>query len=35
LNPVVLLPESSLELGEEAQCTVACHELLHVRGMTG
>ena len=31
LAPVVLLPESFLELGEEAQCGVACHELLHVR----
>ncbi len=31
LTPVVLLPESFLTLGEEAQCGVACHELLHVR----
>ncbi|HJT86798.1 MAG TPA: M56 family metallopeptidase, partial [Bryobacteraceae bacterium] len=31
LAPVVLLPESFLELDEEAQCGVACHELLHVR----
>jgi hypothetical protein len=31
LAPVVLLPESFLDLGEEAQCGVACHELLHVR----
>ena len=31
LAPVVLLPESFLALGEEAQCGVVCHELLHVR----
>jgi beta-lactamase regulating signal transducer with metallopeptidase domain len=31
LTPVVLLPESFLALGEEAQCAIACHELLHVR----
>jgi len=31
LCPVVLLPESIAELGDEAQCGVACHELLHVR----
>ncbi len=31
LTPVVLLPESFLALGEEAQCGIACHELLHVR----
>jgi hypothetical protein len=31
LAPVVLLPESFLTLGEEAQCGIACHELLHVR----
>jgi beta-lactamase regulating signal transducer with metallopeptidase domain len=31
LTPVVLLPESFLDLDEEAQCGVACHELLHVR----
>lgn len=31
LAPVVLLPESFLALGEEAQCSIACHELLHVR----
>ena len=31
LTPVVLLPESFLTLGEEAQCAIACHELLHVR----
>ncbi len=31
LTPVVLLPESFLDLAEEAQCGVACHELLHVR----
>ncbi len=31
LAPVVLLPESFLALGEEAQCGIACHELLHVR----
>lgn len=31
LTPVVLLPESFLALAEEAQCGVACHELLHVR----
>jgi len=31
LAPVVLLPESFRELGEEAQCGIACHELLHVR----
>ena len=31
LAPVVLLPESFLALGEEAQCGIACHELLHIR----
>lgn len=31
LAPVVLLPESFLNLDEEAQCGIACHELLHVR----
>ncbi len=31
LAPVVLLPESFLTLGEEAQCGIACHELLHIR----
>ncbi len=31
LAPVVLLPTSILQLGEEAQCGIACHELLHVR----
>lgn len=31
LCPVVLLPDSFRQLGEEAQCGVACHELLHVR----
>ena len=31
LAPVVLLPESFLPLAEEAQCGIACHELLHVR----
>jgi beta-lactamase regulating signal transducer with metallopeptidase domain len=31
LTPVVLLPESFLEMAEESQCGVACHELLHVR----
>ncbi|HLK68829.1 MAG TPA: M56 family metallopeptidase [Bryobacteraceae bacterium] len=31
LAPVVLLPEVFLALGEEAQCGIACHELLHVR----
>jgi hypothetical protein len=31
LAPVVILPESFLALGEEAQCAVACHELLHAR----
>jgi hypothetical protein len=31
LAPVVLLPESFLSLDEEAQCGIACHELLHVR----
>jgi len=31
LHPVVMLPESFLALGEEAQCGIACHELLHVR----
>jgi len=31
LTPVVLLPESFLSLDEEAQCGIACHELLHVR----
>jgi beta-lactamase regulating signal transducer with metallopeptidase domain len=30
LTPVVLLPESFLALGEEAQCAIVCHELLHV-----
>ncbi len=31
LAPVVLLPASFLALDEEAQCGIACHELLHVR----
>jgi beta-lactamase regulating signal transducer with metallopeptidase domain len=31
LAPVVLLPECFLALDEEAQCAIACHELLHVR----
>jgi beta-lactamase regulating signal transducer with metallopeptidase domain len=31
LTPVVLLPETFLALAEEAQCGIACHELLHVR----
>jgi TonB family protein len=31
LRPVILLPESFLELDEEAQCSILCHELLHVR----
>ena len=31
LAPVVLLPASFLKLNEEAQCGIACHELLHVR----
>ncbi|HEX7958341.1 MAG TPA: M56 family metallopeptidase [Terriglobales bacterium] len=31
LNPLVLLPQMFLDLNDEAQCTVACHELLHVR----
>ncbi len=31
LTPVVLLPETFLSLAEDAQCGVACHELLHVR----
>src|SRR6185437_7749860 len=31
LSPVVLLPHAFLSLGEEAQCGIACHELLHVK----
>lgn len=31
LAPVVLLPDSFLSLGDEAQCGIVCHELLHVR----
>ncbi len=31
LAPVVLLPVSFLDMDEEAQCGIACHELLHVR----
>jgi beta-lactamase regulating signal transducer with metallopeptidase domain len=31
LTPVVLLPESFLSFDDEAQCGIACHELLHVR----
>jgi hypothetical protein len=31
LAPVVLLPAAFLTLNEEAQCGIACHELLHVR----
>ena len=31
LAPVILLPASFLALGEEAQCGIASHELLHVR----
>jgi TonB family protein len=30
-RPVILLPVSFLELGEEAQSSIVCHELLHVR----
>jgi TonB family protein len=30
-HPIVLLPESFRALGEEAQCAIVCHELLHVR----
>jgi TonB family protein len=30
-HPVVLLPESFPALGEEAQCGIVCHELLHAR----
>jgi TonB family protein len=31
LRPVILLPESFLELDDEAQSGIVCHELLHVR----
>src|SRR5262249_40899504 len=31
LRPVVLIPESFLSLDAEAQCGIACHELVHVR----
>lgn len=31
LTPVVLMPESFLSFEEDAQCGVACHELIHVR----
>jgi beta-lactamase regulating signal transducer with metallopeptidase domain len=31
LAPVVLLPQSFLALGDEAQCGIACHELLHIQ----
>jgi beta-lactamase regulating signal transducer with metallopeptidase domain len=31
LAPVVLLPECFLSLEQEAQCAIACHEMLHVR----
>lgn len=31
LFPVIVLPEKFLALPEEAQCGIACHELLHVR----
>jgi len=31
LAPVVLLPETFLSLEDEAQCGIACHELLHAR----
>ena len=31
LAPVVLLPASFLTLDDEAQCGIACHELLHVK----
>jgi beta-lactamase regulating signal transducer with metallopeptidase domain len=31
LHPVILLPASFLEMPQEAQSSVACHELLHVR----
>jgi TonB family protein len=31
LRPIVLLPESFLSLEVSAQCSIACHELLHVR----
>lgn len=30
-EPIVLVPESFLTLDEDAQRTIACHELLHVR----
>src|SRR5215510_11783762 len=30
-RPVVLLPESFVSLDADAQCGIACHELLHVR----
>src|SRR5262249_55290008 len=30
-RPVVLVPESFVTLDPDAQCAVACHELLHVR----
>lgn len=31
LRPVILLPDSFLQLDSSAQCAIACHELLHVR----
>ena len=31
IHPVILLPKSFLEMPHEAQSSVACHELLHVR----
>lgn len=31
IRPVILLPKSFLSLEPDAQCGIACHELLHVR----
>jgi TonB family protein len=30
-QPIILLPESFFSLDPDAQCAIACHELLHVR----
>jgi beta-lactamase regulating signal transducer with metallopeptidase domain len=31
VDPIVLLPESFLSLGHEAQLSIVCHELIHVK----
>jgi TonB family protein len=31
LDPIIILPRSFLELEQDAQCAIVCHELLHVK----